>query len=59
MNTILTRRVMIQGQAVELWESPDSPFDPTGRGLAYYAAREDWIAIFNVLTLHATPAHAE
>ena len=59
MNTFFTRRVMIRGQAAELWESPDTAFDTTGRALARYAASEDWVAVFNVLTLGSTPLRAE
>ncbi len=59
MNTFFTRRVMIRGQAVELWESPDTTFDATGRDLARYAESEDWVAVFNVLMLRSTPLRAE
>lgn len=59
MNTFFTRRVMIRGQAVELWESPDTSFDATGQALARYAASEDWVAAFNVLALQSTPLRAE
>jgi hypothetical protein len=59
MNTVLTRRVMIRGEAVELWESPDTSFDATGHALARYTASGDWVAVFNVLTLQSTPLRAE
>jgi hypothetical protein len=59
MSSFSTRRVMIRNQAMDLWESPDGTFDATSRDLARYAAAEDWVAVFNVLTLWSTPPRAE
>jgi hypothetical protein len=59
MSTFSTRRVVVRGQAMDLWESPDGTFDATARDLARFAAAEDWVAVFNVLTLWSTPPRAE
>jgi hypothetical protein len=59
MSTFSTRRVVIRNQAMDLWESPDGTFGATSRDLARYAAAEDWVAVFNVLTLWSTPLRAE
>ena len=59
MNDFVTRRVVVRGQAMDFWESPDSDFDATSRDLARYTAAEDWVAVFNVLTFWSTPIRAE
>jgi hypothetical protein len=59
MNSFSMRRMVIGDQAVEVWESPDVAFEATIPALARYAASEDWVGVFNVLTLRSAPLRAE
>jgi len=59
MNGLVMRRIMVDGQTLELWESPDATFDPTNQALARYAGAGDWIALFNALALRDAPLRAE
>jgi hypothetical protein len=59
MEGLVTRRIVVRGQAVELWESPDTPFDATRPALAHYAASGAWVTLFNALALTAVSLQAE
>lgn len=59
MNGLVTRRIMVNDQPVELWESPDAPFDATSQALARYAVTGAWIALFNALALRSAILRAE
>ncbi len=59
MNALVTRRIMVGDQVVELWESPDAAFDLTLPALRRYAASGAWVMLFNALALQNTPLLAE
>jgi hypothetical protein len=51
MNRLVTRRIMVGEQALELWDNPDGSFEATHQALAYYASVGAWIASFDGLAL--------
>ena len=51
MSPIETRRIMLEGQAVEIWESPDVCFELTPLALRLYVMRGAWVTLFNALTM--------
>ena len=51
MSPLETRRIIVGGQAVELWESPDVRFDLTPMALRRYLLRGAWVTLFNALTM--------
>ena len=55
MSPLETRRIVVGGQAVELWESPDAPFDLTPMALRRYLLRGAWVTLFNALALQSAP----
>lgn len=59
MNELVTRRIMVRGQALELWDSPDASFEATHQALAYYASVGAWIAVFNGLALRSATLRRE
>ena len=59
MNAIATRHIMLGDQPVEVWESPDVPFDSTRHAIRSYAASGAWIMLFNALALRTAPLRAE
>lgn len=59
MNRVPTRRIMVDGAALELWESPDAGFDCTPEALRRYARYGAWVTLFNALTLQSAPLRAE
>ena len=59
MNATTTRRIIVDGKALELWESPDTSFDCTPEALRRYARCGAWVTLFNVLTLQSAPLRAE
>jgi hypothetical protein len=59
MNALATRQIILGDQAVEVWESPDVPFDSTRQALRCYAASGAWVLLFNALTLRSAPLRAE
>ena len=59
MTRVRTRRLMVDGAALELWESPDASFDCTPEALRRYARYGAWVTLFNALTLQSAPLRAE
>ena len=59
MNPITTRRILVGSQLVDVWESPDAPFDATVPALRHYAASGAWVTLFNALALQSAPLQAE
>jgi len=59
MNALTTRHIILGDQAVEVWESPDVPFDSTHQAIRSYAASGAWVLLFNALTLRSAPLRAE
>ena len=59
VDTLVMRRIVVHGQALELWENPDDSFDWTQPAQARYAAAGAWTALFNALTLRTAPLRAE
>lgn len=59
MNAFATRQIILNDQAVEVWESPDVPFDSTRQALRCYAASGAWVTLFNALALRNAPLRAE
>jgi len=51
MSPIETRRIMLEGQPVEIWESPDVCFELTPLALRLYVMRGAWVTLFNALTM--------
>ena len=43
--------VRLRSGLVEIWENPDVPFAVGADAFARYAARGDWILLFNALAL--------
>ena len=59
MNALATRRVLVARHLVEMWESPEAPFDTTLPALRHYLASGAWVTLFNALALQSTPLQAE
>jgi hypothetical protein len=59
MNALATRRILVGRHLVEIWESPEVPFDVTLPALRHYAASGAWVALFNALALQGTPLRSE
>ena len=59
MQPLAMRRILVGREVVELWESPDARFDATARGVERYTAAEQWVTLFNALTLRTTRLRAE
>ena len=54
MNQALhTRQMFVGGQLVEYWENADHPFGWTDDDLKTYVDRQDWVLLFNAVTLLA------
>ena len=51
MNGLGTRRIIVDGKALELWENPDASFDCTPGALRRYVRNGAWVTLFNALTL--------
>lgn len=47
-----TRRTVLHGTVVELWENPDAVFGCDARALAGYAADGEWALLFNGIMLN-------
>ena len=47
-----TRRTVLDGTVVELWENPDAVFGCDALALADYAADGDWDLLFNGIMLN-------
>ena len=56
MSPIETRRIMREGQAVEIWESPDVWFELTPLALRSYGMRGAWVTLFNALSIQGASA---
>ena len=54
-----TRRIIVGGQPVELWESPDVRFDLTPLALRRYLLSGAWVTLFNALALRSAPLRTE
>jgi hypothetical protein len=59
MNELATRRVLVGHHLVEMWESPDAPFDTTLPALRHYVVSGSWVTLFNALVLQGTPLQPE
>ena len=59
MSQLETRRIIVGGQAVELWESPDVRFDLTPLAIRGYVLRGCWVTLFNALALQSAPLRGE
>ena len=51
MSPVETRRIVLGGQTVELWESPDVCFELTPMALRLYLLRGAWVTLFNALAI--------
>ena len=47
-----TRRTVVDGTVVELWENPDAVFGCDARALSDYAADGEWDLLFNGIMLN-------
>jgi hypothetical protein len=45
--------VRLQSGLVEIWENPDAPFAYGADAFQRYAARGEWVLLFNALALSA------
>jgi hypothetical protein len=43
--------MFVSGQLVELWENPEMTFGWAREDLERYAAREEWVLLFNAVML--------
>jgi hypothetical protein len=59
MSPLGTRRIVVGGQALEYWESPDVPFDLTPMALRRYLLRGAWVTLFNALALQSAPVREQ
>jgi hypothetical protein len=50
--------VRLRSGLVEVWENPDVPFAVGADAFARYAARGDWVLLFNALTLSTARLYA-
>jgi len=55
MSPLETRRIVVGGQTVEIWESPDVRFDLTPMALRRYLLRGAWVTLFNAIALQSAP----
>jgi hypothetical protein len=55
MSPLETRQVIVGGQTVEIWESPDARFDLTPMALRRYLLRGAWVTLFNAIALQSAP----
>lgn len=53
------RQTLAPGTPVEVWENPDHPFTGTTADLHRYAARGDWVTLFNAMILTYAVIRAE
>jgi hypothetical protein len=51
MSPVETRRIVVGGQMVEVWESPDVCFELTPAALRSYLLRGAWVTLFNALAI--------
>jgi hypothetical protein len=59
MSPLETRQIIVGGQMVELWESPDVRFDLTPLAIRRYLLRGAWVTLFNALALQGAPLQTE
>jgi hypothetical protein len=59
MRPLETRRIIVGGQTIEVWESPDVRFDLTPLALRRYVMRGAWVTLFNALALQSAPLRTE
>ena len=50
---VANRRMFVSGQLVEYWEHPEVAFGWSREDLRDYAARGDWVLLFNAVLLTA------
>jgi hypothetical protein len=55
MSPLETRQIVVGGQTVEIWESPDARFDLTPMALRRYLLRGAWVTLFNAIALQSAP----
>jgi hypothetical protein len=53
MKGLGTRRIIVDGKALELWENPDACFECTPDALRRYVRYGAWVTLFNALTLES------
>ncbi len=49
----IRRRIRLRNALIEVWENPDVPFACGKEAVERYAARGEWVLVFNALALTA------